>query len=105
MNPNSNYRKKCFLLSVVILLIIASCGDPTENQSTNSPQFQDKFVSFSTNEELEKETGKVATMTDPELDLWEKEHSFVSYRTILNQAFEEWPTLTSTQDQLNFLNK
>ncbi|WP_224998051.1 hypothetical protein [Cesiribacter sp. SM1] len=42
-------------------------------------------------------------MTDQELDIWEKENSFVSYRSVVNQANNEWHNLKSTQELNSFL--
>jgi len=62
-------------------------------------------MSFISDKQFETITNKIPDMTDQELDNWEKDNSFTSYRTVLEQANEEWKSIVSYEDKTKFLKK
>ncbi len=96
-------KTKSILLGVV-MLILGSCIDQI-NPSVDEQPALANVVRFTSHEEFKAITDKIPSMTQKELDTWEKENSFVSFRTVLKQAYVEMETLTTEEEYSSFLKK
>lgn len=56
------------------------------------------ILSFKSLEDFKDFNNKFNTMTDIELDAWEKANNYVSYRTILKQAYEELESASTEEE-------
>jgi hypothetical protein len=63
------------------------------------------YLSFDSDDKFEAVTNMVAAMTDEELDVWEQEQGFLSYRSVFRQAMQEWQNVESPADLSKFLAK
>ena len=93
--------KKIVLLIIIVPLVI-SCDEQLANQKA---KFYQNTMTFKSISDLNSVADKISGMNDFELDNWEKEKSFVSYRSILREAEKEWMKITSQEERSNFLKK
>jgi hypothetical protein len=91
-------------LSILTILIIAfsSCEDNTKIRPSLTSKGTMKFSSI---DHISSLTNKIPEMTKEELDSWEKENSFISYRSIINEANKEWELVSSEDEKTSFLEK
>jgi len=64
-----------------------------------------KRLSFASHEDFKAITEDISKMNDQELDQWEKNQDFVSFRTVLNTAYKESETIQTEKDLSQFLDK
>jgi hypothetical protein len=88
-----------FFLSISL---IASCNE-TEELALNMNEV--KRLSFASHEDFKAITEDISKMNDQELDQWEKNQDFVSFRTVLNTAYKESETIQTEKDLSQFLDK
>lgn len=86
------------------LLTFWSCVDREEFENrTESPVMG--VLQFKSHSDFKKITDQIPTMTEAELDSWEKENNFISYRSVLKQAYMELDLITSNEQYSGFLRK
>lgn len=100
-------RSNILLLFVVILLLaVVSCNENFEPEFIDTKiQDESSFINFKSLEDFESFGEKFMTMTDKELDIWENENSFTSYRTLLNEAYLQLDSLESEEERAIFIDK
>ena len=97
--------KKVHLLSLITFMIAGSCNEQVDFKGSNLLTPNLPFLSFGSEVALEAAANSIVSMSDPELDDWEKSQGFVSYRTVFNEANEEWQKVESEGDKQLFLKK
>lgn len=89
---------KSKLLFLFIVLVAISCSEPNDDQlSVKGPVNVLNFDSF---ERFESITSKITSAPQTELNNWENESSFKSYRSVLSDANSEWD-LADTEEKRN----
>lgn len=69
-------------------MIAGSCGERVDFKGNNLSTPDLPFLSFGSEVALEAAANSIVSMSDLELDDWEKSQDFVSYRTVFNEANE-----------------
>lgn len=97
--------KKNLFQATIVALLFSSCSHDDENQVLQSNKPNRNLLIFTSNDEFQSISNKVATLTDAELDQWEDDISFKSYRRIFNQAVEKWDKIEDENQLTLFLNE
>jgi len=87
-------------IKIFLFALLVSCNENIEDQDMAESRNIMRFQSIS---HINSVTSKITTMTDQQLDAWEKENSFLSYRSVLNLAKEEWTKISTLEEQFEFL--
>ncbi|HPH45578.1 MAG TPA: hypothetical protein PLJ60_11150 [Chryseolinea sp.] len=93
---------KKFIFLIIIIPLFISCDEQLANQEAS---FCQNTMTFKSINHLNSIADKISGMSDFELDNWEKENSFVSYRSVLREAEKEWITITTQKERSDFLKK
>jgi hypothetical protein len=94
---------KKILTTLLIVSIFISCNEQVLDNQIYQPL--ESSMIFTSHENFEIITNKVSKMSDQELDSWEQENHFVSYRSIINQANIEFNLISTEEEQKVFLKK
>jgi len=97
-------KKIYFSVFFASLIAVLSCNEQADNQPEPFSA-SSAMARFSSADEFKTMTDKIVSMTDSELDQWEKSKSFVSYRTVLKEAIAVWQQVESEEAQTSFIKK
>ncbi|WP_224998050.1 hypothetical protein [Cesiribacter sp. SM1] len=95
--------KKVIFTNLFSLLILISCSEQIDISPNDQPL--QNVLKFYSEQEFKNSPDRIAKMTDEELDDWEKNHAFISFRSILKQANLEWDSLSTEDERNSFLMK
>lgn len=73
-------------IRIVIIGTVLSCREDTNIQELRN---NENILKFESHEDFENTINVISKMTNDELDAWEKNKSFVSFRTHLSNVYKE----------------
>lgn len=93
--------KNQVLLTLAIFVLIG-CH---ESDDIRIESVDTKHLTFNDHNDFMKTVDLVGTLNDRQLDEWEKKKGFVSYRTVLSQAYKESEQITTENELSQFLSR
>lgn len=89
-----------FYFAALMAILLVSCSEHIDAENP-----EDRILKFNSSEDFENTTNRIVKMSDDELDVWENERSFISYRTILLKAYREIEQIQTEDEQTAFLSR